>query len=267
MNDIIKTGKLGPLKTGFAARVDSAKKQGTLATELFDCTKYPNRIVLCIDDSGSMSSVMSDCPACGGSKQYIGSFGESLEECSHCKDKSKESRMTMCRKACEEFLNVCDSRDTALGMYTISTGREYPLTNLYIPLLGYIRELQASGGTPTIATLDKVISKEKVSRVVLVSDGESGALDWYSTGREGSSFTSTARVVLDKYKERKIPIDTVFIGSQGDESSSGYKEMSLIADYTDGLFMFFKSGESFRSKFKYLAPAFRGMLVAGEIKL
>jgi len=258
MSDIVKTGKLGPLKTGFAARVDNAKKQGTLATELFDCTKYPNRIVLCIDDSGSMSGDMSEvCPNCNG---------EGLPGVCH-PPTVESTRMEMCRKACEEFLNVCDSRDTALGMYTISTGREYPLTNLYIPLIGYIRELQSSGGTPTIATLDKVISKEKVSRVVLVSDGESGALDWYSAGREGSSFTSTARVVLDKYKERKIPIDTVFIGSQGDESSSGYKEMSLIADYTGGLFMFFKSGESFRSKFKYLAPAFRGMLVAGEIKL
>jgi len=248
-NKLVPTGKLGPLKTGFASKVDQARKTGNLATELFDCTKYPNRIVLCIDDSGSMSYHM--------------------ENSDTTKQEFTQSRMEMCRKACEEFLNVCDSRDTALGLYTISTGREYPLTNLYIPLLGYIRELQASGGTPTIATLDKVISKEKVSRVVLVSDGESGALDYPHWGEvdppnNKRCLNAQTRQTLDKYKTRTIPIDTVYIGTQGD---TGEAEMKAIAEYTGGLFMFFKSGESFRSKFKYLAPAFRGMLVAGEIKL
>lgn len=248
MSDIVKTGKLGPLKTGFASKVADAKKQGTLATDLFDCTKYPNRIVLCIDDSGSMDAPM-------------GSEKNAFEQDIHI------TRMEQCRKACEEFLNVCDSRDTALGMYTISTGREYPLTNLYIPLLGYIRGLEASGGTPTTSTLDKIINKEKVSRVVLVSDGESGALAWQDFDRIGSKFQPATQVVLDKYKERKIPIDTVFIGNSGDEECSGAREMKLIAEFTDGLYMFFKSGESFRSKFKYLAPAFRGMLVSGEVKI
>lgn len=256
MSDIVKTGKLGPLKVGFASKVDQARKQGSLATDLFDCTKYPNRIVLCIDDSGSMDAPM-------------GSEKNAFEQDIHI------TRMEQCRKACEEFLNVCDSRDTALGMYTISTGREYPLTNLYIPLLGYIRELQATGSTPTIPTLDKIITKEKVSRVVLVSDGESGATEYdhdyvYDSLSEGKvestkyRLTQTARQTLDKYKSHSIPIDTVYIGTQDD---TGEAEMRAIAEYTGGLYMFFKSGESFRSKFKYLAPAFRGMLVSGEIKI
>lgn len=262
-NKIVPTGKLGPLKVGFASKVDQARKSGNLATELFDCTKYPNRIVLCIDDSGSMSGDMETSCTCGAI---------SLDEAGNCfkchKLIDKQSRMVMCKKACEEFLNVCDSRDTALGMYTISTGREYPLTNLYIPLLGYIRELQATGGTPTIQTLDKIITKEKVSRVVLVSDGESGALlpPTYDIDQCPNlhQLTQTAQAVINKYKERKIPIDTVFIGEQHTE---GHFEMETIAYETDGLYMFFKSGESFRSKFKYLAPAFRGMLVSGEVKV
>jgi hypothetical protein len=252
MSDIVKTSKLGPLKVGFAARVDNARKTGTLATDLFDHSRYSNRIILVIDDSGSMSSLMEPVP------------GNSVERFTEPKD----TRMSTCRKACEEFLNVCDSRDTALGMYTISTGKEYPLTNLYIPLLGYIRELQDSGSTPTIATLDKVITKEKVTRVVLVSDGESGALLPGTIDNEGCPnlrhLTQTAQAVINKYKERKIPIDTVFIGQ---EHTEGHFEMETIAYETDGLYLFFKSGESFRSKFKYLAPAFRGMLVAGEVKL
>lgn len=254
-NKIVPAGKLGPLKVGFSAKVDAARKQGSLATDLFDCTKYPNRIVLCIDDSGSMGGVMDD----------------NLTELPSVHDKVTKTRMEQCRKACEEFLNVCDSRDTALGMYTISTGREYPLTNLYIPLLGYIRELSATGGTPTIQTLDKIITKEKVSRVVLVSDGESGALstygDWYNLekGTQGKvEFTQISKQTLDKYKSHSIPIDAVYIGTQGD---TGEAEMKAIAEYTGGLYMFFKSGESFRSKFKYLAPAFRGMLMSGEVKI
>lgn len=255
-NKIVPTGKLGPLKVGFASKVDAARRNNTLASELFDCTKYPNRIVLCIDDSGSMSTSMS-----------VEEVPITISDNPTWEARHTDSRMTMCRKACEEFLNVCDSRDTALGMYTISTGREYPLTNLYIPLLGYIRGLEASGGTPTTSTLDKVINKEKVSRVVLVSDGESGALAWQDFDSVGSKFQPNTQVVLDKYKERKIPIDTVFIGNAGDEECSGAREMKLIAEFTDGLYMFFKSGESFRSKFKYLAPAFRGMLVSGEVKV
>lgn len=262
-DELVKTGKLGPLKVGFAAKVDQARRSNTLATDLFDCTKYPNRIVLCIDDSGSMSGDMETSCSCGAI---------SLDEDGNCfkchKPIDVQSRMTMCRKACEEFLNVCDSRDTALGMYTISTRREYPLTNLYIPLLGYIRELEASGSTPTISTLDKIITKEKVTRVVLVSDGESGALLPPTYDEEQCpnlrQLTQTAQAVINKYKERKIPIDTVFIGEQHTE---GHFEMETIASETGGLYMFFKSGESFRSKFKYLAPAFRGMLVAGEIKI
>lgn len=238
-NKLTPTGKLGPLRVGLAAKVAQAAKQGELATALFDYTKYPNRVVLCVDDSGSMCSEMTS------TNQYT-------------------SRMDVCKKACEEFLHVCDSRDTALGLYTISTGKAFGLSIAYPMLLTEIRQLQDSGGTPTTATLDKIIQHEKVSRVVLISDGESGAVEYYS---EPKQLSHTTRAVLDKYKETKAPIDTVFIGNPGDESSTGYQEMKLIADYTGGLFMFFKEGESFRTKFKYLAPAFRGMLVSGEIKI
>lgn len=248
-NKLVPTGKLGPLKVGLAAKVAQAAKQGELATDLFDYTKYPNRVVLCVDDSGSMCSLM-------------GNDGSPREE-----SFNNPSRMDVCKKACEEFLNVCDSRDTALGLYTISTGKAFSLSIAYPMLLTEIRQLHDSGGTPTTATLDKIIQHEKVSRVVLISDGESGAL---ITNYEHGvwEFAPQTKQVLDKFKEIKAPIDTVFIGNKGDENTSvGYCEMQMIADYTGGLFMFFKEGKSFRTKFKYLAPAFRGMLVSGEIKL
>lgn len=253
---LVPTGKLGPLKIGLAAKLDQAQRENRVNSTLFDYTKYPNRIVLCIDDSGSMSSPMLN----RNSEVYDDIFATGID---------KDSRMTMCKKACEEFLNVCDSRDTALGLYTISTGQEYSLSVAYPMLLVEMRKLEATGGTPTIRTLDKIISKENVTRVVLVSDGESGAIAWEHSieAKHASKLSKDATDVLDKYKTKSAPIDTVFIGSAGDESSSGHTEMRLIAEYTGGLFMFFKEGESFKSKFKYLAPAFRGLLVSGDIKL
>jgi Mg-chelatase subunit ChlD len=250
-DELVKTGKIGMRPTGFAAKVQQAREQGKTASTLFDCTQYPNRIVLCIDDSGSMAYTM----------QHAGLEGRSY------------SRMDMCKRACEEFLNVCDPRDTALGMYTISTNQEYTLSVSYQHLLNKIRDLRDSGGTPTIETLNKIITKEKVTRVVLVSDGESGAVqsDYENAiyndadgGFTPMKLTDTSKLVLNKYKESKVLIDTVYIGTEGD---NGETEMKLIAEYTGGLYFFFKEGESFRTKFKYLAPAFRAMLTSGEIKL
>lgn len=240
-----------PLKVGMAAKVHTAAQEGRLASQLFDYSNYPNRIMLCIDDSGSMFS-----------KMYSGEVGS--KEWNEAK-----TRMLTCKQACEEFLNVCDSRDTALGLYTISTGKEFKLSTNYVHLLGEIRQLHDSGGTPTIATLDKIQEKENVNRVVIVSDGESGAIElqneWSDEGQNNLyKFTKQSLDVLDKYKNKKILIDTVFIGDTG---SNGEREMRMIADYTGGLFLVFKSGESFRTKFKYLAPAFRGMLTTGQVKI
>lgn len=257
---LVKTGKLGPLKVGMAAKVHAAAKEGGLASQLFNYSNYPNRIILCIDDSGSMRTHMD----------------YNTTRSSEDTHDDRKSCMLICRQACEEFLNVCDSRDTALGLYTISTGKEFKLSTNYVHLLGEIRQLQDSGGTPTIATLDKIQEKENVNRVVIVSDGESGAIernydhtysDYDGEGGKPESkykFTTRSLEVLNKYKDKKTLIDTVFIGDTG---SNGEREMQMIAEYTGGLFLVFKSGESFRTKFKYLAPAFRGMLTSGQVKL
>jgi hypothetical protein len=250
------TPATSPLRVGMAGRLAAAKQSGGLTHELLDYSRYANRIVLCIDDSGSMSSSMSSPTDFPTEESYERSTDK------------YETRMSTCRKACEEFLNVCDSRDTALGMYTISTGRETHLTTAYPLLLADIRGLKASGGTPTMSTLDKIQANENVNRVVVVSDGESGALQYQTYDNEGtpnlSKFSQQAQVVVDKYKEKKIIIDTVFIGDAG---SNGEREMKLLAEATGGLFLVFKSGESFRTKFKYLAPAFRGMLTSGQVKI
>lgn len=238
--------KLSSRSVGMNARVQQAASQGTLASSLLDYTKYPNRIVLLIDDSGSMSTTMSKPTDYPTEKAYE-------------QDSTKNnSRMEICRLACQEFINVCSPHDTALGMYTISTNKDFSLSTNFIHLLSEVKCLEASGGTPTIQRLDNILSKENVTRVVIVSDGESGALNY------DNQFTVRARQTLDVYKEKKIVIDTVFIGTP---ESNGEREMKLIAEHAGGLFLVFKSGESFRTKFKYLAPAYRGMLVSGEVKI
>jgi hypothetical protein len=71
--------------------------------------------------------------------------------------------------------------------------------------------------------------------------------------------------ILKKYQDAKLKIDTVFIGSEGDFSA--VDEMRAISELTDGMYIFFKEGESFAKQFKYLAPAYYAMLTAGAIKL
>jgi len=47
------------IRGGLAGKLQQAKTQGTLASEsLLDFKSYPNRIVIAVDDSGSMSSMM-----------------------------------------------------------------------------------------------------------------------------------------------------------------------------------------------------------------
>jgi hypothetical protein len=235
-NKLVQTGKLGPRKVGLGASLQEARNKGNIASEtVVNFAGYPNRIVIALDDSGSMSSPMN---------------GQSLfEESEHI----SPSRMNIAKQACEAFLQVCSPSDTVVGLYTISTDKSLSLSWDYKPLYAMLKEVEDSGGTPTFETLDKIKHTENVSRVVLISDGCSNSGIKYE--------------ILDLYKNNnpKISIDGVFIGGATD--TYGIDEMKRIAEYTGGLFIHFKDASSFASQFKYLAPAFYGMLCSGEIKL
>lgn len=214
-----------------AARLAAAKQTNSLASDnLLDFKTYPNRIVIAVDDSGSMSTTMSRWDD----------------------DDRKQTRMKTAKLACESFLQVCNPSDTVLGMYTISTSIDKSLNWNYTEITNLIKELTAMGGTPTFETLDRIIKKENVTRVVLISDGH-------------SSSYSVDQTVLSQYKTKNIIIDAVFIGSKDD--TSGIREMQTIAETTGGQFIHFTDAKDFASKFKYLAPTYYGMLTSGELKV
>lgn len=214
-----------------AAKLAAAKQTNSLASDnLLDFKTYPNRIVIAVDDSGSMSTTMSRWDD----------------------DDRKQTRMKTAKLACESFLQVCNPSDTVLGMYTISTSIDKSLNWNYTEITNLIKELTAMGGTPTFETLDRIIKKENVTRVVLISDGH-------------SSSYSVDQTVLSQYKTKNIIIDAVFIGSKDD--TSGIREMQTIAETTGGQFIHFTDAKDFASKFKYLAPAYYGMLTSGELKV
>jgi hypothetical protein len=59
--------------------------------------------------------------------------------------------------------------------------------------------------------------------------------------------------------ERKVPVDTVYIGSKDDEKPVSV--MKEIAERTGGVFLIFEPGKAnFRTAFKYLSPGYRAML-------
>lgn len=222
-----------------AAKLAAAKQTNSLASDnLLDFKQYPNRIVIAVDDSGSMSTTMNNVQM----------------EWPGYKTSTDKSRMQMAKEACESFLQVCNPSDTVLGMYTISTSIDKSLNWNYTEVTNLIKELSATGGTPTFETLDRIIKKENATRVVLISDGHSSS---YTDNRE--------HPVLTQYKTKNIIIDTVFIGSK--EDTSGIREMQTIAETTGGQFIHFTDAKDFASKFKYLAPAYYGMLTSGELKV
>ena len=248
MSNIIKTtdqnnkltlpNKLGPRKVGLASRVDAAREEGNLASEVLNFSNVPNRIVLCVDDSGSMSAFMNE-----------------------------RRRIEVAKEACQAFLSVCNPADTVLGMYTISTNKQTKLTFDYAPILIAIKDLKDSGGTPLYGTLNSVLKNENVTRVVCISDGAPTDGKRYREwdGPEDEKIVDPRDITLNAFVSKGVIIDAVFIGTEND--TNGIEEMKYIANTTKGQFIHFKNANDFAAKFKYLAPAFYGLLSSGEIKL
>ena len=207
-----------------------------------------DRIIIVADDSGSMS-------------------GEPFEQQ---------------KTAIKEFLAVCSPIDTAVGVVPMNMPK-IPLTLVHTLILSKVLgwNQEHLGSTPTFDALSKAL-EDNPTRVVLISDG--GPTDGkvltdkahfqYGNGyyersgpKEGSIDLSKWQIhpIIEKYRENKISIDTVYIGP--DDKSFAKEEMRAVAELTGGMYIFFKEGESFAKKFKYLAPAFYAQLTAGSIKI
>lgn len=219
---------IGGLKKGILANKANFDTQ----MKDVDPKTVPNRLGLVIDDSGSMGSE-------GMNNVHI---------------------------AVKGFTSSCNMLDTSIAVYPLNKEHkhlicDYDLVNLFVSSIG------ATGGTPIYGILDKLIQGEPITRAVLFSDGSPTDSSLLGDDTSGDSFWRKPKEVaiacINKYKEKEVPIDTIFIGI---ENSSGYNEMKKIAELTNGTFIHFKDSLSLSTGLKYLAPKYRALLANADIK-
>ena len=215
-----------PRQVGIHKKLADAALSGVTTN---DPLALPERIALVFDDSSSMS-------------------GQAVEDA---------------KLATDEFIKSCNMRTTALAIKPLNQIK-CPLTTNY-PLLGMeVSTFRAAGSTPTWDNLQSIITdiaEESITRVVLFSDGE--PTDGSSERYPGYGGQLNPATIIANYVEKKVPIDTVFIGAEG---TKGFTCMKNIAEDTGGIFIHFKDSSSLRKGLKYLAPGLRGMLMNAEVK-
>jgi hypothetical protein len=220
-NEIVKSGgqpfKVGIKKVGLAAKIEQAAKNNPDRIEITTPpNEMQNRIGIVFDDSGSM-------------------VGTSIKDA---------------HKGCEEFLRSCDPKTTAIACYPMNTKNSNENGNLEIKLSvnlmmisTLINKYRALGGTPLYETTKKIMENEPINRAIVFSDGQPNYGD------------VTENDVVTIALEKKIPIDTVYIGYSDNET------LQKLAERTGGIYLHFDSNKSnFRTAFKYLSPGYRAML-------
>ena len=237
-------------KLSIQDRLRQAQTEAKQRSENAD--KLPNRILILSDCSGSMSGRSMDAL-----KEAVGGF-----------------------------VDNCNFNNTAVALATFGLGdgvTDEKTTTLLVDstqLKSHVEQYEASGGTPMKAAIENAIGETRfatvpMTRTVLVSDGE--ATDVYSTsdnsvpgdwrfiptdyaGRQQSDSWWDTRFLLP-YVQRNIPIDTVHIGG----SKSGEAFLKWIAHKTNGVYLKFRDVSQFATSFKYLTPAYYGLLTSGNL--
>jgi uncharacterized protein YegL len=161
-------------------------------------------------------------------------------------EENGKAKLDHLKDACTSFVGSCNFTDTSVCIETFSKEVSQELTTIGGYLISRILTLQGGGGTPMGAAMESVLMNHPVTRVVIVSDGEATDGDL--------SFE-----IASKFAEASIPCDTVHIGY----GAEGEGRLKKIADMTGGLFIKFDNVANFAKNFKFLTPAFRGMLTAG----
>lgn len=227
------TTKIRPPMGGLAKGIRANRQQAEQTINTIDPTKVDNRIGLVFDDSGSMS-------------------GEAIKNA---------------HSAVKNFTASCNFNDTSICLYPLNIDPK-PLTVDYDILNIFVLGIKASGGTPLYTILLKMIENESITRGVVFSDGSPTDSKLIGHSESWDSKPSDfAQNIIQKYKDKEIPIDTIFIGEKYDNGTSGgYAEMQRIAELTGGIFIHFKDSQSLSSNLKYLAPRYRALLANAELK-
>ena len=205
MADITTKNKIGIKSGGLHARIAEKELLKEIAPEQFNPSAMPNRLGIMIDLSGSMN-------------------GEPIK---------------LLEKALEDFIQKSNPSDTAIAIESFPESIRIDLTNDKMKLWLLCSGLKADGGTPMTYALEYSIKNYKMTRAILISDGQPD----YEPGAE----------LISLYKNGEIPIDTIHIG----DSKAGEDCLKRISDITGGLYVKFKDVKSFATAFAYLLPETR----------
>lgn len=145
----------------------------------------------------------------------------------------------------EEFLRSCTKDQTAVTIQPLNAVPLYLSSDL--PALSLlVKSIRATGGTPLVKKLNEMLSRNKLTRAIVFSDGSP------NTYQEAD---------YEKILGFHIPIDTVYISDSQYKDQRAIEFMRKLAKDTDGYYLEFERGKSnFRTAFKYLSPGLRYML-------
>lgn len=159
---------------------------------------------------------------------------------------SMSQQMNNVHAGVEEFLRSCKPNITSVAIYPMNASK-YELTTDLPALAMLVKNIKATDSTPLCETAIK-LSTVNITRMIVFSDGVpdyDDRLEYYR--------------VVNIALEKKIPVDTVYLGRGND---AGYEFMKKLASDTGGIFLHFDPSRSnFRTAFKYLSPGYRAMLM------
>jgi hypothetical protein len=207
-----------------AAKALAENKQEEVTIPPGEC---PDRIGIVMDDSGSMS-------------------GDPIKDA---------------HKGIEEFLRSCRKNQTAVAVYPMNAS-PLKLSSELPAIAQLVQSIRATGGTPAVETLGRLIDNEPITRAIMFSDGSFNMHNWESGD---TNYTLFNQLIRKKCNEKELIVDTVYIGPSAEDS--GAINLKKIAEDTGGIFMHFVPGKcSFASAFKYLTSGNRLMLMDKSFK-
>lgn len=225
-----------------AARAKAAEPKADALIRYTPPAECRERIRILADDSGSMSSHIPDV-----------------------------------REGIVEYLR--NSAGSAIAVHLLCIGdaqnKMSTLESNLPALAGLVKsERFGNGGTPLFSRMrDTLSASPQCTRMVVFTDGSPTdsivePLAWNSPERTSLMFfyQRDANVIVEKAREAKIVIDTIFFGFVH-ESSDEITLLKYLAEQTGGIFMLFVPGKTdFKKALKYLSPGLRGLLTDGKIK-
>lgn len=139
MSNLVNKNKIGVIKSGsLHARLAEKELLKEVAPEQADVSKFPNRIALMIDVSGSM-------------------HGEAIR---------------LLEQAVQDFIQKSNPSDTAIAVESFPEQVRIPLTDDKTKLWFMTMGLKAGGGTPMSVAMEFCLNSYNLTRAILISDGQ-----------------------------------------------------------------------------------------------